>query len=82
MTSYREFTITFRTDDYVCRDGHGLSLDDVIDELSTIDPEELEEQRVDFVVWEGDRVLAVVRIAAGEAGEPCVTRFDRLPVAC
>jgi hypothetical protein len=72
--------------------GFGLGLDDVIarelfyiaDALAHTDkddtPAEFADRNPDRVIWEDDRVLAVIRSLPGEAG-PEVVRFDGEPRA-
>lgn len=81
MNGFREYTITYRTDDYICRDGYDLSLEDVLEELTAVCEEEFEDEALDLVVWEADRVLAVLRHHGVPGLAPTVARFDFQPVA-
>jgi hypothetical protein len=73
----REFVTTICTEDLGRYAGVGLTLDEVIEEELrniAVTPVAAVEQCDDLVIWEGNKVVALIRI--GHDHRPIVTRFD------
>ncbi len=77
MARLREYTITFSTDDYICRDGVDLEVDDLLVEIEGLCRTNPQKNLPDMVIWEDDRICAIVHHTAGAEPPLSVIRFDR-----
>ena len=81
MAEHREYTITFDTDDYVCRNGDDLQVDDLIREIERVCREHPKSVIPDMVIWEHDRVCAIIHHTGQTTNPLTVMRFDQ-PSSC